>query len=523
MTPSAAAQLRSARRLLSAALLAALCMSGVMGCSGDVETPADTNADIGEDVPDFDWGDTAEEPDVVEEPVPDVPLELDGDLGPDIEISGLTVIENPFNALAAYVTWTTSREGTTILDVSCTEDIRFELRSDERRTRHEVFVMGLLADTTCTFTAESVDEYRRRASASETFDVGSLPDDLPGFTLSLPQGTGAAARLEPGWTLMPLANQIDRTSHWAVLVDQRGRVRWYRELPNFGLGSDNDIHEVPQGVLFGATSEREINDPVIISWEGDEVWRAPVTMHHHISVDPNDGTFLYLGRDFSCPEGPSTKSDTVERYDPVTETTTWIWYTCDHYTPEGGPVDDWDHLNTIEVFPGDDDLLISVRNENQLWRIDPATDEIVWRLGWGGQFDMSVEDRFLHQHAPQILPNGNILLFDNGLPGARPYSRVVEIAYDTRTMTAEVVWEYRHDPDIFSQTMGQAFRTANGNTVVTFTGRSEDQPSVIVEIDAEGEELWELTGEPKWTVYRSRRIPARFGYVVGDASEVARE
>src|SRR5215471_16408348 len=71
------------------------------------------------------------------------------------------------------------------------------------------------------------------------------------------------------------------------------------------------------------------------------------------------------------------------------------------------------------------------------------------------------------QHAPVPLPNGNILIFDNGptcLDQTFPFSRVIEV----NPATKEIVWEY-HDafpPSFYSDRISNAQRLPNGNTLI---------------------------------------------------------
>lgn len=90
------------------------------------------------------------------------------------------------------------------------------------------------------------------------------------------------------------------------------------------------------------------------------------------------------------------------------------------------------------------------------------------------------------QHHPTELPNGNILVFDNGVfrPGHDvPYSRVIEI-----DRAGKIAWEY-HDPareSFFAPFMGAAQRLPNGNTLVT------DSPAGrLFEVTADGLLVWE--------------------------------
>ena len=69
------------------------------------------------------------------------------------------------------------------------------------------------------------------------------------------------------------------------------------------------------------------------------------------------------------------------------------------------------------------------------------------------------------QHSPVELPNGRMLIFDNGnlRPGVTsPHSRAVEIDPLTQTVTWEYVDPMR--PAFFSPYMGSADRLENGNT-----------------------------------------------------------
>ena len=57
------------------------------------------------------------------------------------------------------------------------------------------------------------------------------------------------------------------------------------------------------------------------------------------------------------------------------------------------------------------------------------------------------------------------------------------VAYDDVAMTAEVIWEYRHEPDVFAETWGDADRLPNGNTLVAFGVRSNSRSAHLVVVD----------------------------------------
>ena len=163
------------------------------------------------------------------------------------------------------------------------------------------------------------------------------------------------------------------------------------------------------------------------------------------------------------------------------------------------------HINTVEPLP-DGDYLISPRNLNTIYRLDRQTGELEWGLGQMGEPTMEDDAIFWRQHAPELLSNGNILLFENGLRPRRSWSRAAEFALDFETMSAELVWDYTPEPPLYASIMGDAERLPNGNTLVTFGQRSETGITRIIEVDADSQEVWELRPEQRWGSYRAARV-----------------
>lgn len=128
--------------------------------------------------------------------------------------------------------------------------------------------------------------------------------------------------------------------------------------------------------------------------------------------------------------------DIIIEFDPKRQIIVWMWRLLDHIVPEKRrePLWDWSHCNTVEEDPKGRFLYLSARNLNSIFKIDMKTGEIIWRLGEEGDFKMRGEDRFYHQHSPELQPNGNLLIFDNGT--GRPeeyggaYSRAIELEID---------------------------------------------------------------------------------------------
>lgn len=143
---------------------------------------------------------------------------------------------------------------------------------------------------------------------------------------------------------------------------------------------------------------------------------------------------------------------------------------------------------------------MSLRHLNQIVSIAPDFSSLQWRLG-GSSSDFSFpdpKDRFYFQHTARVLPNGNILLFDNGnerpLPEGGTYSRALELELDLEQMEARKVWEYRFSPGLFAQCCSSVERLANGNSLLVFgadhTNDSCCRTFTLVEANAGGDSLY---------------------------------
>ena len=161
----------------------------------------------------------------------------------------------------------------------------------------------------------------------------------------------------------------------------------------------------------------------------------------------------------------------------------WEWHAAEHLDPLVDIItfndlrDEWSHGNT--VVPLDDDrVMFSFRNLSTVGIIDKTTGNIVWKIGY---------ETLAQQHDPSMLPNGNILIFDNGSHRqkiAMPSSRVIEVNPNTK----QIVWQYQDSPpfNFFSPYISGARRLANGNTLIT-----EGNFGRMFQVTPQSEVVWE--------------------------------
>jgi hypothetical protein len=139
------------------------------------------------------------------------------------------------------------------------------------------------------------------------------------------------------------------------------------------------------------------------------------------------------------------------------------------------------HTNTIDVLPRDvpglghkGDFLLSVRNLNLVLIVSARARKVVWHWGPGVLGQM---------HEPSLLPNGHLLVFDNGIDARR--SRILEID----PVTKGIVWSYEGKPakSFFTPFMGGVQGLANGNVLIT-----DSTSSRAFEVNRAGETVWEF-------------------------------
>ncbi len=117
-------------------------------------------------------------------------------------------------------------------------------------------------------------------------------------------------------------------------------------------------------------------------------------------------------------------------------------------------------------------LLLSFRDINTIGIIDPAQMKVIW----------AATGPWVAQHDATLLPNGNIMLFDN--LGDEGSSRVLELD----PLSGEIEWTYEGTAEhpFSSETCGACQRLPNGNTLITETDSGR-----AFEVTPDGTIVWE--------------------------------
>jgi hypothetical protein len=223
----------------------------------------------------------------------------------------------------------------------------------------------------------------------------------------------------------------------------------------------------------------------------------------------------------------------------------WVWSGFDHLDVNRHPMSfpDWLHTNAIVYSPDDKNLIISVRHQDWVIKIDyndgQGTGNILWKLGYQGDFTLKggtePQDWFYAQHDINIISEKSsgvfqMLMFDNGnqrvldssgticgTPTTAPCtSRVPILELDETAKTATIEWVDDLAP-VFSVFGGSARLLANGNVepdecAPTVTGTNQaNGTAVILEVTktTPPQTVWQMkiTGQ---NAYRAFRMPSLY-------------
>ena len=238
-----------------------------------------------------------------------------------------------------------------------------------------------------------------------------------------------------------------------VAVDPEGELIWYYDF-DLTLGIAQPIKFLPNGHFLanlpsntskpeGVVREFDLAGDTIREFTPQQVnrslaaagYRFSIVALHHDLVPLANGHLLLLGSiDKKFAHLPGYRGTTTVSGDGVIDLDSklkpvWVWSSFDHLDVNRHPYlfPDWTHSNTLLYSPDDGNILLSVRNQNWIIKIDyengHGSGKILWKLGYQGDFKLlnstSPADWFYAQHFAHFLsPNTTgqfrLALFDNG-------------------------------------------------------------------------------------------------------------
>jgi arylsulfate sulfotransferase len=420
--------------------------------------------------------------------------------------------------------------------------------------RVDILVAGMRASTLYHMRARiTLSDGTVLLDNDHTFTTGGLaPDRVPQLTVTHGAGTPT-----PGIELINML-QPDGNQEQMVATDLDGNVIWYYQLaPGQGAAP---LRLLPNGhfqmyITQGLDHSKDVMREIDLA--GNSIRELKLAdlnrslaargyslmleaMHHELLALPNGHVVMLtnLTKQLSGIGGnPGTTAvqgdvlvDVDANFNPV-----WVWSSFDHLDPnrhlQGLP--DWTHSNALVYSAADGNLLLSLRHQSWIIKIDYAngtgSGDILWRLGDEGDFSIAggdVSQWFYAEHNPQIvsvngskftlsvMDNGNLRIPSGGGEGCGfsvCYSRAAIFEVDETSRTARLLWDYL--PGFYSYWGGSVSVLPTGNVEAAFSQSvlANVHKSRIVEVTGgpSPQVVWQMdvAGE---AAYRSFRTPSLY-------------
>ena len=364
-------------------------------------------------------------------------------------------------------------------------------------------VAGMLPDTTYLM-RDVVDD--GTVSAPVTFTTGSLPTYLKFPTFTVEQAPAAGTDLGESTIFHAGVNRVSYVNVVNTLAtDLNGNVIWYYDpvanaFPSYaqnlepggtvmllggkalGTAGYNTLRQVDlAGDTLRETNIHAVNARLVAMHD------APILdFDHEAKLLPNGDTVV-IGTtprtvDYKGKAALFVGDEVIvlnQNLQPVWDWNAFRWLSTNRLGFDHPVTTDWLHANAVSWSPEDDDLIVSLRTQDWVIKIDYAdgtgNGHIVWKLGAGGDLKPIADTPspwFSHQHDARFINDTTLLVFDDGNtreakdPGAD--SRGQEWILNEQNMTATLV--VNADVGNYSEFLGSAELLSNGNLAFTSGG-----------------------------------------------------
>lgn len=437
----------------------------------------------------------------------------------------------------------------------------------------KIFVAGMRPSTAYHMRAVlTLSDGTQITDADHVFTTGSLSANLPQISVSTPSNEPP----QPGIEMLNLTGPVQ-----AVATDLTGHIIWTY---TYADGSSSDqiqpIKLLPNGhflVQIGPMSSFPVTTPPSqgtitvlreVDLAGDTIQELSLAtlnarlaeagfnltadaIHHDVTFLPNGHLLLIVNstRQFSNLTGlPGTTAvlgdqivDLDSNWNPD-----WVWDSFDHLDVNRHPMQfpDWTHTNAVIYSPDDGNIIVSMRHQNWLVKInfqDARGDgSVLWRLGEGGDFilrgGVDPTDWFWAQHGPSfvgpdtagvfslaVFDDGNDRQFPPGTVCGPPQSalcnsactcfstgEILHLDESAKTSTLAI----KDVPNLYSFFGGNAEVLANGDLEYDLSAASPSPSApgaTVVEVlqQSQHQVVWQMNIQGVFA-YRAFRLPSLY-------------
>ena len=319
----------------------------------------------------------------------------------------------------------------------------------------------------------------------DTINLQTAPlhENMPEITIE----KAAIESIKPGFNLVNYFGfNSDPFPQTAFAFDAYGDIRWYLDFSGHpelgGLFYDVGMILLQNGNLaFGDKNSDKIYE---VDYFGEVLgrWHMDGYAFHHTIYEKPNGNFLATVSDNQL----ETYEDIIIEIDRNTDAIVKVWNLNESLQNTRNPwgnntndiADDWSHANGLAYDAEDNAIIVSLRSQGVAKLSN--NNEVIWIMAHHKNWETAgngvslnafllrpldsqgspieeqgiLEGYYNHasfewnwfQHAPRLLPNGHIMVFDNGdfrnFGAASSYSRAVVYDIDETNKTIQQIWAY---------------------------------------------------------------------------------
>jgi arylsulfate sulfotransferase len=402
-----------------------------------------------------------------------------------------SVVLNPSgNApLSALLTFTSAAAGHTEIVVKGKNGAASDIRQifTDNGTKHSIPILGLYPNYKNTVQVYVIDANNDTVKSTVSITTGALPSNMPNY---IHTDITNVSGMESGLNLVSNFSGYPTPPNVPYIIDSYGDIRWYLNFSGDAklnsLFYDCGISRLQNGDFYFADQVSNTIYEVDVLGKIINVWSLGDYIFHHNVVEKPNGNFLIsVSKTGSThPDGSPTNEDYIIEIDHIRGNiiTTWdLKESLDEFRTalSKDPID-WIHVNGLFYDASDNTIIVSGRVQGMIKLTND--NHVKWILGphkgWGKNRRGEDLNQFLlkpldaagnlitdtayvngsknhpdfewswYQHSPILIPNGDLMLFDNGTTrnfiATAPihYSRAVEYKIDASKMTVKQIWEY---------------------------------------------------------------------------------
>jgi len=333
-------------------------------------------------------------------------------------------------------------------------------------------------------------------------------------------------------------NDIIFLDYRGIAIDRKGKPVWYYPYPSTNFDKDPLLRNLRM-TNDGTITCLDDSSCYEYAIDGKLLWRAPddgkisgdaKEHYHHDFKKLDDGTYLTAGWKYEYETNlynPSLRCqvryNTLIQYDSSGKIL-WHWNEKDHVSRETifgiyQPSDTLiagTHMNAFDYDAKENTIVMSCRHNSSIVKIDKKTGNVIYQIGVydNKKRSLGFTPLFLHQHGMAILPDHQLLIYDNNASDdpARgiSYPNITILKEPTKELPGYKVWEYECRSDRFPKGIlgkgGYAMPLPNGNILACMGGAN-----FVLEITPQKEIVWQSFFEKydslnhKWTDFINYR------------------